>query len=114
MDDIGPAGASGHRGTSKFCCVTFEDGSNYNTRIEKYCKWGGSIYESIDYGHEARSPLDVVLALLVDDGLQSRGNRKNLLGDSYKHIGIAAGPHKEYGRVVVITYAAQIVSFEAA
>jgi uncharacterized protein YkwD len=39
--DIGPKGLLSHQGSDK---------SNYKDRIERYCKWGGSIFESIDYG----------------------------------------------------------------
>lgn len=41
LDDIGPKGILSHTGSDK---------SNYKTRIEKYCKWGGSIFEAISYG----------------------------------------------------------------
>jgi uncharacterized protein YkwD len=41
MTDIGKKGLLSHTGSDK---------SNYKVRIERHCKWGGSIFEAIDYG----------------------------------------------------------------
>jgi uncharacterized protein YkwD len=41
LEDIGPKGLLSHAGSDK---------SSYKQRIERYCKWGGSIFEAIDYG----------------------------------------------------------------
>ena len=35
--------------TGSFSAVG-SDGSNYKTRIEKYCRWGGSIFQASDFG----------------------------------------------------------------
>jgi uncharacterized protein YkwD len=29
---------------------TGSDGSTYKDRIERYCRWGGSIFQAIDFG----------------------------------------------------------------
>jgi hypothetical protein len=44
----------------------------------------------------------MVMALLIDDGIPSRGHRKNILNPSYGLIGVAAGQHPEYRIVCVI------------
>lgn len=83
--DIGNKGLLSHYGSDK---------STYKERIERYCQWGGSIYEAIDYGvHETAK--DVVIGWLVDDGNEKRTNRNNILGGDYRHCAIATGSHKE-------------------
>lgn len=99
--DIGPKGMTGHTGSDK---------SNFGKRIERYCKWGGAIYESIDYSRPGTSGEHIVAKLIVDDGVKSRNHRNAIFQSSYKFIGIAEAEHKEFGRVVVIDYGAQILS----
>ena len=60
--DIGPKGLLSHAGSDK---------STYRDRIERHCRWGGSIFEAIDYG-EKESAREVVIAWLVDDGVPKR------------------------------------------
>ena len=94
---------TGHAGSDK---------STYGQRIERYCKWGGAIYESIDYSSPELSGEIIVAKLIVDDGIKSRNHRKVIFQNIYEHIGIAEAEHTEYGRVVVIDYGAQILSFK--
>lgn len=89
--DIAPKGLVSHEST---------DGKNVSDRIEKYCEWEGTCAENIDFG--SRTGLDVVLSLLVDDGIKTRGHRKNLFKDDVKYVGIASGDHKEYETCIVI------------
>lgn len=62
LGDIGSKGLLSHTGSDK---------SSYRDRVERYCRWGGSLFEAIDYGpkHMAR---EVVIAWLVDDGVPKR------------------------------------------
>lgn len=69
------------------------DKSTYKDRIERYCQWGGSIFEAIDYG-QRESAKEVVIAWIVDDGVPKRQHRNNILGSDHKYIGIATGEHK--------------------
>lgn len=55
--------------------------------------------ECCDYGNH--HPLDIVLRLLIDEGISSLGHRTILLG-SYSAIGVSIMPHKEYGSNTVI------------
>lgn len=98
--DIAPKGLLSHTGSNK---------STYKDRIEKYCQWGGSIFEAIDYGAKETAK-DVVINWLVDDGVPKRVHRVNLLNKEHKFIGIADGPHKVAEQCVVAVFAAQIVS----
>lgn len=103
-NDMGPNGKTGHTGS---------DGSTYGKRIERYCKWGGAIYESIDYSRPETTGDIVVAKLIVDDGVVSRNHRKTIFQDIYKHIGIATTEHKTHGRIIVIDYGAQILSHQS-
>jgi uncharacterized protein YkwD len=92
--DQGRTGATGHNGS---------DGSSIVTRINRYGSWQLSAGENISYGYnEARA---IVVALLIDDGVPSRGHRKNLLNNSFNLIGVDIGPHRVYGEVCVMDFA---------
>lgn len=103
-EDIGSRGLTGHTGSDK---------STYNQRIERYCKWGGAIYESIDYSKPEIPGEQVVAKLIVDDGVKARSHRNCIFNSAYKHVGISAAEHTKMGRVIVIDYGAQIISHKA-
>lgn len=103
-DDLGPKGLTGHTGSDK---------STYGQRIERYCKWGGAIYESIDYSKHEMNGDHIVAKLIVDDGVKSRNHRNVIFQPAYKHIGIASCDHIKLGRITVIDYGAQIISHKA-
>jgi uncharacterized protein YkwD len=52
---------------------------------------------------------EVLLQLLVDDGSQSRGHRKNVLNDEFNWMGCYTGEHSDMKTMTVITYAAGYV-----
>jgi hypothetical protein len=57
--------------------------------------------ECCDYGHE--EPLDIVMSLLIDEGVASLGHRWICLGN-YSQIGVAIRPHKGYGHNAVLDF----------
>ena len=76
--DTGRRGLIGHTGS---------DGSDLTKRIARYGTWSGEIGEEISYGiHGAR---EVIVDLLIDDGVATRGHRKSLLNPRWRHVGIA-------------------------
>jgi uncharacterized protein YkwD len=93
VKDIGPKGLISHDSS---------DGKNVSDRIEKYSEWDGACGENIDFGSKVAQ--DVILSLLVDDGLERRPHRKNLFNPDYNYIGVAAGEHRDYDTVIVIDY----------
>jgi uncharacterized protein YkwD len=92
--DQGMTGATGHKG---------KDGSSAVSRINRYGKWDIAAGENIDYGNgKARM---IVISLLVDDGLASRGHRRNLLDRAFELIGVSVGPHPVYRHMCVMDFA---------
>lgn len=72
-------------------------------RIEKYGDWDICSAEDISYGSfEARQ---IVIALLIDDGVPDRGHRKNVLNPCSHYAGVAYGKHPSYRSMCVIDYA---------
>ena len=95
--DIGPKGLTDHIGS---------DGSNITDRIEKYCEWDGIVGENLDFGFREGS--NIIMNLIMDDGVKERCQRMNLFNKEYKYIGIGVGPHKIFGICTVIGYAKNI------
>jgi len=93
-EDTGPKGITGHDGS---------DGSTMSSRVERYCKWEGGLCENIDYGQ--KPAYRIIMSLLIDDGIKSRGHRTNLFNPNVKFGGIACGYHKTYGMLCVCDYA---------
>lgn len=72
-------------------------------RIEKYGEWDICSAEDITYASfEARQ---IVIALLIDDGVPERAHRKNILNPCFHYAGVAYGKHPGYQTMCVIDYA---------
>ena len=93
INDIGPKGLTNHEGSKR---------SNIGERIEKYCEWDGATAENLDFGFKKAE--NILLNMIIDDGVKERFQRINLFNPEFNIIGIAAGPHKEYGICVAIGY----------
>lgn len=93
VSDLGPKGLLSHE-TS--------DGKNLSDRIEKYSEWEKSCGETIDIG--SKTGVDVVVNILVDDGVEKRIHRQHMFRDDYSYFGVSAGAHKQYGSIVVIDF----------
>jgi uncharacterized protein YkwD len=92
--DIGPRGALEHVGS---------DGSRLSDRLNRLGTWQGLIAENI--GTLEVDPRQVVIQLLVDDGVPSRGHRHNLFNPDLHQAGAGSAPHRDYRVVTVIDYA---------
>jgi uncharacterized protein YkwD len=87
-------GATGHTGS---------DGSTMKSRLNRYGKCHISSGENIAYGNkEARR---IVTSLLIDDGVLSRGHRRNLLNGTFKFVGVAFGRHRVFKSMCVMVFA---------
>jgi len=92
--DQGTSGGTGHQGS---------DGSRMWDRVNRYGRWSGKLGENISYGRsDAR---DVVVQLMVDDGIRSRGHRRNIFDAQFRVVGVACGQHPEYRSMCVMTFA---------
>ena len=94
VDDIGPKGLSGHDSS---------DGSDAANRVEKFGQWSGQLGENIDYGNCEGE--DIVVSLLIDDGVLARGQRLNIMKRDHIYVGIGFGYHSEFEYMCVIIFA---------
>lgn len=95
--DIGPKGLATHEST---------DGKNVSDRIEKYCEWDGACCENIDFG--TKNAEDIIINMIVDDGIQDRAHRRNVFNPELKYFGAMIGPHKEFETITVVDYVAGV------
>ncbi len=80
---------------------TGPDMSTPDSRISAHGKWGRTYNENIAYGHFPTGH-DVIVDLLVDDGVSDRGHRRNIFNPNVHVAGVGCGPHRVYGMVCVI------------
>lgn len=94
--DTGPNGGMGHIGS---------DRTEPADRVSRYGKWYGRVGENITYGgYDAR---ELIIRLIIDDGIEDRGHRRNLFNPQYRLAGVSFGDHRGYRTMCVITYAAE-------
>jgi len=92
--DIGPKGLVSHEGT---------DGRNLSDRIESHSEWEVACGENIDFG--SKNAVNIIVNLLVDDGVESRPKRNHLFNPKFRFVGVGIHEHKDYDYVVVLDYA---------
>ena len=92
--DQGRTGQTGHVGS---------DGSEPADRVSRHGRWTESVGENISYGPE--NARDIVMALMVDDGVPTRGHRTNMYRGAFRRVGVAVGTHPRFGIVCVMNFA---------
>lgn len=97
-DDMGKHGMTGHNSSDGTACFT---------RIGKYYKCGNAA-ENCSYGYS--DALDIVMQLLIDDGIPSVGHRVSILNATYNAMGTSIKPHKGYRYNCVQDFGAQILT----
>lgn len=82
---------------------------NFNKRFEPLM---GNPYnhvgENCSYGFD--KAIDIVMSLMIDEGISDMGHRKNILSDQFNSVGVAIRPHKNYRINCVIDFGRQIRS----
>jgi len=96
--DLGPRGALDHVGA---------DGSRLSDRLNRLGTWRGIIAENI--GTLEEEPRQLVIQLLVDDGVPGRGHRHIIFNRDLHLAGAGSAPHRIYKSVTVIDYAGGFV-----
>jgi uncharacterized protein YkwD len=91
-DQIG--GQMGHDGS---------DRSTPGARISRYGEWGGGWGENLSYGKT--NARDIIMALIIDDGLPARKHRKNIFNPKFNIAGAGFGPHARLRTVCSIDFA---------
>jgi hypothetical protein len=78
---------------------------NFNNRFEKVL---GNPYsrvaENLSYGH--REAIDIVMSLLIDEGIRNLGHRKNILHPQFNAVGVVIHSHERYRVQCVIDFGA--------
>jgi uncharacterized protein YkwD len=92
--DQGKTGATGHTGS---------DESDPFDRIERYGDSLTAAGENIAYG--ANTGREIVLQLLIDDGVPDRSHRVNIMKSDFAQAGIAFGTHPKFHAMCAISYA---------
>jgi uncharacterized protein YkwD len=92
--DIGPKGLTDHTGSN---------GSSLGDRINRYGTWRSGASENLSFGYNTAR--EIVLQLLIDDGVQSREHRKNIMDANARFVGVAAGTHSRYRFMCVQDFA---------
>jgi uncharacterized protein YkwD len=67
-------------------------------RGNPYTAWA----ENCSYGYE--DAVEIVITLLIDEGIQGVGHRNNILNPTFNSVGVAIFPHKKYRINCVIDF----------
>jgi len=94
-NDLSASGGTGHKGS---------DGSSTLDRIKKFAPDGYTAYNEGICIRE-KEVFYIVLKLLIDDGIPSKINLKNMTSENYNKCGVSLKSHPEYDHVCVVIYA---------
>ena len=91
---LGAAGALGHKGLY---------GSWPTDRVSRYGRWRDAMGENVFYGRGTAR--EIVMLLIVDDGIPGRDHRRTTFDPAYGVIGVGCAPHVTYHTICVLTFA---------
>jgi len=86
------SGQTGHVGHKDF------DKRFAPLRGNPYTAWA----ENCSYGY--KDAIEIVLILLIDEGVKGVGHRNNILNEAFNSVGVAIYPHKKYRTNCVIDF----------
>ena len=90
----GKKGKTGHRSVR---------GYSFEKRTKELIKKYSLVGENIHYG--SNNALEIVIDLLIDDGIKGVGHRVNIMTRNYVFCSVSIQPHKEYVHNCVIDFA---------
>ncbi len=99
--DQGPKGLMNHEGS---------DNSTPGERMNRFGTWENTCGENIDYGNHTAQ--EIVIQLIIDDGVKDRGHRKNIFNPNYRVVGLDIGPHYSFATMCVIDFAGAYIENE--
>lgn len=88
-----------------------KDGTLLDQRLLRYGLVGLAYAENISY--KISVAREVVLAMIVDDGVKSRSHRKNIFSPTFKVFGIACGTAKDSTAMCVAEFADDFSEFKS-
>ncbi len=98
---------------ARFESHTGSNGSTPDARMMRYGTWKGSCGEALNFARSITAD-DIVIDLIVDDGVTDRSHRHLLLNGAMQRVGVALLPHPRYGLVCVIDMAEAYTEGKAA
>ena len=87
-------------------------GSSTGDRINRYGTWSATWGENLSCGRSGAR--EIVMALIIDDGLRSRKHRANIFSSKFNYAGAAIGSHATYRTICSIEFAGGYVERSAA
>lgn len=75
---------------------------NVTARFKKMAPRYSETAENCDYGND--KALDIVMSLLIDEGVADRGHRENILDKNLKSVGVAIREHKKFDFTCVMDF----------
>ncbi len=87
-EDSGKKGTIGHQ--------------NVTTRFKKHAPRYGETAENCDYGSD--KAIDIVMSLMIDEGVSDKGHRENILEKAMKSVGVAIREHKKWDYTCVMDF----------
>lgn len=94
VKDLISSGRIGHTGT---------DGSKPWDRVSRYGTLKKPMGENISFGPNKAQ--QIVMGLIIDDGVSGRGHRKNIFNPLFHAMGVACHEQDHYRTICVITFA---------
>ena len=92
--DLSKKGMISHRGS---------DGSLPTDRVSRYGAWESTMGEAILF--EVSTPREMVMQLIIDDGVRDRGHRKDVFEPSFQVAGVSIVSKSSFGSFCVIDFA---------
>ena len=88
--------------TDMATCFQLELAASGNTGHDRKKCTEDYLAENCSFGKAGAK--DIVLQLLIGEGVASLGHRKNILNPAYSKLGVAYGVHKKYRQCAVMDF----------